>query len=42
VAKPPPYIERMMQKNATNSALLPVCAAQGASAYMAMPSRKNV
>jgi hypothetical protein len=32
VAKPPPYIDRMTQKKATNSALLPMCAAHGEAA----------
>ena len=32
VEKPPPYIERMMQKNPTNSAMLPIAAVQGIEA----------
>src|SRR5436190_19609677 len=42
VAKPPPYIDRRTQTIATNSATLPARAADGDSAYSAMPSTKNV
>ena len=32
VEKPPPYIDRMMQKAPTNRSLLPICAKNGADA----------
>jgi hypothetical protein len=32
VAKPPPYIDRMMQKAPTYKSLLPICAKNGAGA----------
>ena len=41
VAKPPPYMERMMQKAATNSGIEPRWPSVGTVEYSRMPSRKN-
>ncbi|MCY1445627.1 hypothetical protein D9M71_621530 [compost metagenome] len=41
VAKPPPYIDRMMQNAATNRAMLPRWPMFGTSAYRATPRAKK-
>src|SRR6476646_827692 len=42
VAHPPPYIVRMTQKIATNSARLPLAPAAGADAYSSIPRAKKI
>src|SRR3954469_5473780 len=41
VENPPPYIDRITPKNATNSGRVCVAAVHGIDEYSAMPSRKN-
>ena len=41
VENPPPYIERITQKHATNRARLPTAADHGTVEYSAIPNRKN-